>query len=376
MDRPPLRILVLNWQDIRNPLAGGAEVHLQEIFSRIARSGHAVTLFCSTFPGAPPEEEIGGIRVVRRGGRYLFNFRVPAAWFLRFRKESFDLVVDDMNKIPFFTPLYVRRPLYLVTHHLFGASIFLEAPWPLAAYVRVMELLGFGLFRRRRIPVIVGSPSTKGELTASGFDPALVRVINYCVDRAIHRKTGVPRSATPLLGYFGRLKKYKSVEHFLEAVARLRNPRPDLRVVIVGEGDHRSALERRAASLGLGDAVQFTGFVDEARKVELLQQVWFAVNTSSKEGWGLTVIEANACGTAVVAADVPGLRDAVRDGETGLLYEYGNVADLAAKIERLLDDPALRDRLAGEAHRWASTFDWDAAARETLALFERRAREG
>lgn len=369
-----MRILIFNWQDIRNPLAGGAEVHLHEIFSRIARMGHDVTLYCSSFPGAPAEEDVGGIRVIRRGGRYLFNYRVPFAWLARFRRGRYDLVVDDMNKIPFFTPLYVGAPLYVVTHHLFDRSIFLEVPWPLAMYVFLAEKAGFGLCRRRGIPFIVGSPSTRQELLASGFRDDLVRVINYCVDRSVHRPTGVPRSATPLVGYFGRLKKYKSVEHFLEAVATLSRDRPALRAVVVGEGDHRPALEARAASLGISDRVRFTGFVDEAEKVRLLQEVWFAVNTSSKEGWGLTVIEANACGTAVLASDVPGLRDAVRDGETGLLFEYGNVADLAAKTALLLDDLELRSRLGSEAFRWASTFDWDRAALETLSLLERRAR--
>ena len=371
-----MRILVFNWQDIRNPLAGGAEVHLHEIFSRIAGMGHDVTLYCSAFPGAAPEENIGGIRVIREGGRYLFNYRVPLAWFSRFRRGRFDLVIDDMNKIPFFTPLYVNRPLYVVTHHLFGRSIFLEVARPLALYVYLMEKLGFGLCRRRNIPVIVGSPSTRQELLDHGYAGPLVKVINYCVDRSVHRKTGVARSATALLGYFGRLKKYKSVEQFLEAVARLRALHPGLRAVIVGEGDHRPALEQRAAALGLGECVRFTGFVEEARKVELLQEVWFAVNTSSKEGWGLTVIEANACGTMVLAADVPGLRDAVRDAVTGMLYEYGNIDDLAGKISFLLEHAELRARLQAEAFRWASTFDWDNAARETLKLLEKRMQDG
>jgi glycosyltransferase involved in cell wall biosynthesis len=371
-----MRILIFNWQDIRNPEAGGAEVHLHEIFSRIAAMGHDVTLYCSTFEGAPAEERLDGIRVIREGGRYLFNFRVPLAYFLRFRRERFDLVIDDMNKLPFFTPLFVREPLYIITHHLFGRSIFLEAAWPVAMYVHLMEKAGFGLCRGRRMPFIVGSPSTKAELTDLGVDPLLVRVINYCVDRNVHTRTGVERSATPLVGYFGRLKKYKSVEQFLDALAGLHRDLPSLRAVVVGEGDHRPALEERARSLGLGDVVRFTGFVDAATKVRLLQEVWFAVNTSSKEGWGLTVIEANACGTPVLASDVPGLRDAVRDNETGLLYTFGDTGELELKMRLLLGDRSLRERLGEEAARWAATFDWDAAARETLALLTARAGGG
>src|SRR5512140_209745 len=114
-----MKILVFNWQDITNPLAGGAEVHLHEVFSRIVQRGHSVTLYCSSFPGAAHTETLGGIKVIREGGRYLFNYRVAYAYATRFRREGFDVVVDDMNKIPFFTPLFDRAPLLGITHHLF-----------------------------------------------------------------------------------------------------------------------------------------------------------------------------------------------------------------------------------------------------------------
>jgi glycosyltransferase involved in cell wall biosynthesis len=98
--------------------------------------------------------------------------------------------------------------------------------------------------------------------------------------------------------------------------------------------------------------------------------MWCKVMTSSKEGWGLTVLEANACGTPVVASRVPGLRDAVRDGETGLLYAFGEVPELAGKIIRLLKDHAYREELSAEALRWSHTFTWEKAAVETLAVLK------
>lgn len=367
-----MRILIFNWQDIRNPLAGGAEVHLHEVFSRIVSLGHEVVLFCSTFEGALPAENVNGITVIREGGRYTFNFRVPFRYLTRFRTERFDIVVDDMNKIPFFTPMYVHEPLYVITHHLFGKSIFLEVPWILAMYVYLMEKLGFALVKGRRVPVIVGSPSTKEELLREGMSGDRVEIINYCVDHGTHSPAEGERSAEPLIGYFGRLKKYKSVEQLLQAFARLRKEVRGLTLLIVGEGDYRVTLERKAKELEIEDSVRFTGFVTESEKVRMLRQVWFAVNTSSKEGWGLTVIEANACGTTVIASRVPGLRDAVRDGETGLLYEYGNIDDLTEKMRRLLRDADLRGRLAANARQWAMTFDWNAAARRTLDLLQRR----
>jgi glycosyltransferase involved in cell wall biosynthesis len=365
-----VKILILNWQDIRNPLGGGAEVHMQEIFSRIAGQGHEVTLYCSQTPGTPREEVIDGIRVIREGGRYFFNFYVAYRYLTRFRKEYFDIVVDDMNKIPFFTPLFVRKPLVVLIHHLFGKSIFSEALFPFALYVYMMEKLAVRLCKKYRVPMFVVSSSTRTEVVENGIVPADIRIVPNCVDHSRYRSLGIPRASYPLIGYFGRLKKYKSVEHLLQAMVIVKNKIPDARLVVIGDGDYRLALENRAKELSLGDAVRFTGYVDETEKVRLLNEVWFLVNTSAKEGWGLTVIEANACGTTVIASDVPGLRDAVKDGETGLLYEYGNVRELSEKIMLLLGDPALRDRLNREARAWSQSFDWQVVANQTVVMMQ------
>jgi glycosyltransferase involved in cell wall biosynthesis len=367
-----MKILVVNWQDIRHPQSGGAEVHLHEVFSRIAAMGHEVTLLCSHFPGAPREEVIGGITIIRKGGRLLFNFRFLFAYCTRFRMRNYDIVVDDMNKIPFFSPLFVGKPLYGITHHLFGRSIFLEANPLVAFYVYCMELLAVRVYRLARTPFIVGSPSTQRELLERGFPPERVSLIQYGVDHCAYRQTGIARSATPLIGYFGRLKKYKSVDHLLRALPPVLARYPDLHVTIVGEGDDRTRLEALTRDLQLVQAVTFRGFVSEEDKLNILQQMWFKVTTSSKEGWGLTVIEANACGTPVLASNVQGLRDAVKDGETGVLYTFGDVDDLSSKIITLLADRPLREKLSTNALAWAATFDWDIAARRTCELLQRR----
>jgi len=367
-----MNVLVINWQDIKNPQAGGAEVHLHEVFSRIARLGHSVTLYCSSFPGASQEENINGIRVIRRGGRYLFNFRVPFAYRSTLIREKFNVVVDDMNKIPFFTPLFIGEPIYGVTHHLFGKSIFLEINLILAAYVYLMERAALILYRKKSIPFMVGSPSTRCELLDKGFRSEAVTLIHYGVDHNRHMQTGVPKNPVPLIGYFGRLKKYKSIDHLLQAIPAVLKRVPELKVLIVGDGDDRQRLGRVAKELNVNHCVEFTGFVPEEKKLELLQRMWFKITTSAKEGWGLTVIEANACGTPVLASDVPGLRDAVKNQETGLLYRFGDIRDLSEKIILMLTDHQLRERLTANAIEWAKAFDWDVAAKQTLALLEER----
>ena len=366
-----MRILIVNWQDITNPLAGGAEVHLHEVFERIAALGHEVTLFCSGFPGAPREEDRRGLHIIREGGRYLFNFRFAWRWLTRLRLSGFDIVVDDMNKIPFFTPLLVGRTVHGLTHHLFGKSIFLEVNVVLASYVFLMESLAVSLYRRMRVPFIVGSPSTRQELLARKFPASDIVLIPYGVDHARH-VPGTAKDPAPLIGYFGRLKRYKSVDHLLQSLPAVAARVPGLRVVIVGDGDDKPRLMAMAQELGVAPLVSFTGFVSEEEKIRILQRLWCCVTTSSKEGWGLTVIEANACGTPVVASRVEGLRDAVKDGETGLLFEYGDVPTLSGKILDVLTDARLRERLTHNAIAWAARFDWDTAAADTLRCLQVR----
>jgi glycosyltransferase involved in cell wall biosynthesis len=365
-----MRILVINWQDLKNPLSGGAEVHLHEVFSRIVGRGHDVTVLCSRPVGAPAEEMVDGMHVLREGSRSLFNFAVPAK-YRRIRSSGFDCVVEDLNKIPFFTPLFVREPLLGIGHHLFKTSIYRETNPVAASYVFGAEKLALRLYAAQRMPFIVNSPSTRDEFVGQGFRSEDITVVHLAVDHNLFRRTGVEKSPTPLIGCFGRLKRYKSLDVMLRALPLVLERVPELNVIIVGEGDDRPRLERTAHEVGVSQQVRFTGFVSNEEKVALLQKMWFKVATSVKEGWGLTVTEANACGTPVIASNVPGLRDAVRDGETGLLYPYGDVNALAASMLRLLEDASLRDRFTQNALAYASTFTWDAAAEQTLQVLNR-----
>jgi glycosyltransferase involved in cell wall biosynthesis len=363
-----MKILVINWQDIKHPLGGGAEVHLHEIFKRIAARGHSVTLFCSIFGDAPREEMIDGIRVLRSGGRHLFNFRVPLRYRMEFRHSGFDVVVDDMNKIPFFTPWFVKEPLVGMVLHLFRESIFREAIFSVALYVYLTERLA--LWAYRKVPMAVISKSTEEELGRFGFPDSLLRNVRIAVDRERYRELGIPKSPVPLIGYLGRIKKYKSVDHLLRAFQIVRSQVKDAKLMIIGDGDGLPQLKRLAQSLGIADAVTFTGFVPSEEKVRLINQMHVVVNTSAKEGWGLTVTEANACGVPVVASDVPGLRDAVKAGETGLLYKYGDIRQLAEGVLRLLRDEPMRQRLATAAKSYAATFSWDDCSERMLKLLE------
>lgn len=364
-----MRILLLNWQDIKNPFGGGAEVYLHQIFKRLAAQGHSVTLLSCVYPGATDEEEIDGIRVLRRGNRNTFNYRVPIEYGRRFRREDFDLVIDDINKVPFYTPLFVRRPLLGMVMHLFGTSIFKEASAPAASYVYGAERLALSVYRST--PLVAISESTKQELLSHGFPDENVFLVPCAVNHATYRQLAEVNRTEPLIGYIGRIKKYKSVDHLLRAFAIVLKEMPNAKLVVMGEGDGRPAFQELSRELHIDGATTFTGFIPAEEKVRMLNRIQLVVNTSAKEGWGLTVTEANACGAPSVASDVPGLRDAVRDGETGLLYEYGNIEQLAEKILLLLRDNNLRARFSAAALTYAQSLTWDASAKVMLEVIER-----
>jgi len=364
---------VVNWQDRTNPQAGGAEVHLHEIFGRLAGAagGHEVHLLCSGYPGATPEAELDGMAVHRVGGRYGFAAGGAAAFARLAARLRPDVVVEDVNKVPLFLPRRWEGPFVLLVPHLFGTTAFREVSWPMAAMVWAAERPMPWVYRRAWVHAISGT--TRDDLVARGFRREAIRVIYPGVDTVRFRPDpAVARAAEPTFLYVGRLKRYKALDAAIHAIAALRRSGavPGVRLLVAGSGDDRPRLERVAAAAGVVDAVPFLGFVSDERKVELYRQAWAVVFPSPKEGWGITNVEAAACGTPAVASDSPGLRESVRSGETGLLVPHGDWSALGAALGTLAGDAALRARLGRGARAFAETLPWSRSAVETAHHLE------
>ncbi|HYW52011.1 MAG TPA: glycosyltransferase family 4 protein [Gemmatimonadaceae bacterium] len=367
-----MRLLVINWLDRENPQSGGAETHLHEIYGRLASRGHDVTLLCSGWEGCAPVTELDGIKVHRVGGRWNFALHVRKAYRALRRAAPFDMVIEDINKLPLFTPLWVREPVDVVVPHLFGWTAFREAGWTVAGTVVAAERAIPLVYRRCDFTAI--SESTRSDLLARGVPVERTRVIYCGIDSQSFTPAPSERSPTPLIAYVGRLRRYKGVELILQGVARMQNR--DVEVEIAGTGEDRSRLESLAESLDLGRRVRFLGFVSEAEKSALLRRAWIVSLTSPKEGWGITNLEAAACGTPVVASDSPGLRESVLDGRTGFLVKHGDVTALAGAFDRITADPALVTRLGTAGRAFAESFTWESAADHTEAHLSQRVREG
>jgi glycosyltransferase involved in cell wall biosynthesis len=361
-----LRILVLNWQDLANPASGGAETHLHETFGRLAARGHEVDLLVSGFRGGRRLAEADGMRIHRAGGRHTFSLAAPRYFRRRLASTPWDVVVEDLNKVPLFAPLWAPGPLVLLVHHLFGATAFREASLPLAATTWLLERPLPRVYRG--LPVQAVSESTADDLVARGLRREDIEVIHNGVDLT-HLTPGPPggRLGEPTFLYLGRLKRYKRVDLVLQAVALLRDRGLDVRLRIAGRGGDEGRLRAVTRGLGLGARVTFEGFVTEERKRELLRGCWSTVLASPKEGWGITNVEAAACGTPAVAADAPGLRESVRDGVTGLLFPEGDAGALADALGRLASAPAAVEAMGAAARRFAGEFTWERTAARTEA---------
>ncbi|MBN4057048.1 glycosyltransferase family 4 protein [bacterium AH-315-J21] len=356
-----MKILALNWQDLKNPLSGGAEVHLEELLRRLSSMGHEVTLFCSNYAGGLPEETVEGIQIIRRGSRFDFNFIAPFHLRRLVKTERFDILLEDINKIPFYTPLYLDIPTLVVIPHLFATTVFQEINFILGSYIYCAERPMATIYRRRNFNVI--SESTADDLKERGIPEKNITVVHCGIDNSMYNHDPeVKKYETPTIIYLGRLKKYKCVQHLISSLKTIRQTVTDARLMVVGAGDYLEDLKKHAVALGLKDCVEFTGFVTSEDKVERLRRAHVCVCPSTKEGWGLTNIEANACGTAVIAANVAGLRDSVRDNESGFLYPHGDIDALASKIKTVLTDDSERRRIESGALAWSKQFSWDLAA--------------
>jgi glycosyltransferase involved in cell wall biosynthesis len=358
-----MRLTVVNWQDRQNPQAGGAEAHLHEIFGRLARRGHDVTLLCSGFAGAASRTTLDGIDVHRVGTRYSFPLVAWPYWRRVLAPRDADVLIEDINKVPLLTPWWGARRSVALVHHLFGTTAFAEASVPVATAVWASER-PLGWFYRN-VPFQAVSESTRLDLVSRGIPAAAVTVIHNGVDVTTLTPDVSARAAVPRFAYLGRLKRYKQVDLIVRAFARLAHPSATLD--IAGTGNDRPRLEQLARSLDLGDRVRFLGFVSEVGKLALLRAAWAVVFTSPKEGWGITNLEAAACGTPVIASDSPGLRDSVRHGETGYLVPHGDVAALTAAMRAIADAPNLVATLGRGGRAFAESLTWDRAARETEA---------
>ncbi|MDF7808349.1 glycosyltransferase family 4 protein [Pontiellaceae bacterium B12219] len=365
-----MKILILNWRDAKHPRAGGADFRLQHVYAPLTKQGHEVVLYCCAFPGCEPEENIDGIQVHRLGNDFTFSFLCMLKLRGWVKKYKPDVVVEDFNKLPFYSPLVYKGPLVIQMHHLWRSSIFRETNFPMAFFIWLSEEMIRVVYRKCRFSVV--SESTRDELVQMKVPEEHVRVIYNGADLSRYQPSDEPKK--PFMIWIGRIQKYKGPIDACQVLEKLQNEFQSLELVIVGDGPFRPQLERYITEHGLQHKVRLTGFIDGAEKIKLLQQASVHLQSSYKEGWGLSVIEANACGCPVVANNTTGLCDSVVNGKTGLLYDFCSVEDAASKVRKILTDSRLARSLSVEGLKRASEFSWVRNSEEMIQYLEESCR--
>lgn len=354
------RVHMLAWRDLEDPEAGGSELHAHRIAGLWAGAGLEVTVRTSRADSLPTYVQRNGYEVVRKAGRYAVFPRSALSGALHFGRH--DGVVEIWNGMPFFSPVWAPGPRIVFLHHVHAEMWQMTLPPKLARVGSFVERrLAPPFYRRTRIVTL--SESSRDEIVSMlKMRTSRVSVVPPGVEGRFC--AGGVRSATPLVVAVGRLVPVKRFGELIEALAKVRAEHPTMRAVIVGEGYERRKLEARRHELGADDWLDMPGKLSDTDLLAMYRSAWVLVSSSLREGWGMTVTEAGACGTPCVATRIAGHEDAIDDGVSGLLVD--RPADLADGVSRLISDGVERERLSDGARTHATRFNWEATAAGTL----------
>jgi glycosyltransferase involved in cell wall biosynthesis len=358
-----MKILLLNWRDLKNEWGGGAELYVTELAKRWVNEGHQVIFFCGQNynQNLPEEEVIDGVKFIRKGGRYTLYLWAAFLYLTKFRKEC-DVIVDAVNGVPFFTVFYARKPKIALLFHIHDKQFFTELPFPVSIFGYFIEKYLYPIFYRR-MPTVAISKTTKSDLVRLGLPKKNIDVV-YC-GLSLKPNNKIAKSSTPTILYFGKIKKYKRVRMLIDLLPKILKKVPNARLLIAGWGAYGPYLTDISMKSQVRKKVKIVGPVSEREKRELMSKAWVCVNPSIHEGWGIPVIEANLFGTPTVAFKVPGLSESIKHGQTGILADTEQ--EFVDGVVRILRDEKYRQRLGEEAIKWAHTFDWDKSAEKFLA---------
>ncbi len=356
-------IEVVAWRDFDDPEAGGSELHAHRILSAWSRAGLKIDMTTSSVAGGPISIRRSGYKVARESGRYSIFPRTVAAGLIGGLGRA-DGLVEIWNGMPFFSPLWARCPRVVFLHHVHAEMWKMVLPKRMATVGNAIERrFAPPVYRRSRI--ITLSPSSKREIVEQlGLPAANISVVPPGVEPQF--SPGATRSEAPLVIAVGRLVPVKRFDLLIEALVKLKARHPDLHAVIAGEGYERPKLESLIRANRAEAWLSLPGYVDQTELIGLYRKAWVVASSSLREGWGMTLTEAGACGTPSVVSKIGGHEDAVVDGETGILFE--ETEGMMTALDSILSDEVLRKRLGIGALEHSSGLNWESTARATLAV--------
>jgi len=365
-----MKILILNWRDIRHPLSGGAELSLFEHAKYWKNKGEEVLWFTGNFKGGKSEETIDGIKIIRKSSSYTVHIYALFYYLLKLSKDV-DIVIDSFHFIPFFTPFYMsKKKIIALINEPAKNNWFKNIYFPLSLVAFLIEPIFFMFYRR--IPFITASSSIAKELEGYRIKSNNIHIIHHGISTVKFDNKIMSREQIVII-YLAQLSEDKGIEDALKAFAILSKTNKKLVFWVVGKAKNQSyeaKIKHLARTLKVKDKVEFFGFVSENKKFELLSKSLVLVHASSREGWGLNVIEANSLGIPVVGYNVTGLRDSIIQMKTGILTEKNTPLDLANSLSLIIGDQKLYQKLSENALDWSKNFSWNKAGEMSWKLIK------
>ncbi len=365
-----MKILWFTWKDLKNPLAGGAEVVNEELAKRLVADGHEVTFMAGGFAGGQKEETVDGYKIIRLGGRWSVYWHT-----YRYYKKNLagwaDLVIDEINTIPFFAKFYVKEKNILFVHQLAREIWFYQMFFPLSLVGYLIEPVCLWLLRDRK--TITVSESTKKDLMRYGHKAENISIISEGIELTpVASLDTIKKYDNPTILSLGVVRPMKRTLDIVKAFEKARIYVPTLKLIVAG--DTSSSYGRKVLGYIENSAtksdIAILGRVSPEKKIELLQKSHVLAVTSVKEGWGLVVTEANSQGTPAVVYDVDGLRDSVKNNETGLMCDKNTSEGLALKTSELLKSRALYDRLRKNAWTWSKEINFERSYKQFIQVIK------
>ncbi len=370
-----MNVLWFTWKDARHPWAGGAEVVGTELRKRLIEDGHQVKVLTSSVAGAPEREIVDGVEIIRRGSQYSMYWHA----YRYYRKNLVgwaNLVIDEVNTLPFFCRRFVREPVVMLFHQLCREVWLYQMSFPLKYFGYLLEPLYLRCLKRG--PSVAMSESTKSDLQKYGYTADGIHVISegICLLPVADVKL-VRKNSEPTLLSFGSVRSMKRAAHIVRAFELAKRKVPALRLVVAGDmdGSYGAKVKRMIDDSTHSGSISCLGQLPEERKTEVMQRAHLLAVTSVKEGWGLVVTEANSQGTPAVVYDVDGLRDSVRDGVTGRIAKQNTPTGLAKVIVEMLKNKSQYERLQWNAWSWSKEINFDRSYKDFSEVINQYARK-
>lgn len=354
-----MRIVWMSWKDIEHPLAGGAEVVGKELASRLVQDGHEVIFLTAGFKGSRSEIVINGYKVIRLGSRLTVYWKAYR-YFRKYLRVWPDLVIDEMNTVPFFAKFYTNKPKLLFVHQLARKIWFYQLPLPFSLIGYALEPLYIRLLSDQKVITI--SNSTKSDLLRHGFKPDNIQIISEGIDISpIKDLRKVKKYTAPTLLSFGAIRPMKRTLDQIKAFEIAKTKLPNLKLKVAGDSSDKFGQKVLSyiKTSPFSEDIEVLGRVDQTTKTNLMQKCHAILATSVKEGWGLIVTEANSQGTPAIVYDVDGLRDSVRNGWSGLITKRNSPEALGDRIKYLMQNADAYNELRSQAWGWSKQINFD-----------------